>query len=80
MAYFDPNKETELVTDAPPSGLSAILMQSTPGKDNKWVVAYASRALTMVERRYSFTNRERSLAIIWAIEKLHLYLLKTTLN
>ena len=30
MAYFDPNKETELVTDASPSGLSAILMQNTP--------------------------------------------------
>ena len=31
MAYFDPNKETELVTDASPLGLSAILMQNTPG-------------------------------------------------
>ncbi len=73
MAYFDPNKETELVTDASPSGLSAILMQNTPGKDDKCVVAYASRALTDVERRYSQTERE-ALAIVWAIERLHLYL------
>ena len=73
MAYFDPNKETELVTDALPSGLSAILMQNTPGKDDKCVVAYASRALTDVERRYSQTERE-ALAIVWAIERLHLYL------
>ena len=35
MAYFDPNKETELVTDASPSGLSAILMQNTPGQENR---------------------------------------------
>ena len=58
MVYIDPNKETELVTDASPSGLSAILMQSMPGKDDKRVVAYASRALTDVERRYSQTERE----------------------
>ena len=31
MAYFDPNKQNELVTDASPPGLSAILMQNTPG-------------------------------------------------
>ena len=73
MAYFDPNKETELVTDASPSGLSAILMQNTPRTGDKRVVAYTSRALTAVERRYSQTERE-ALAVVWAIEKLHLYL------
>ena len=73
MAYFDPNKETELVTDASPSGLSAILMQNTPGTKDRRVVAYASRVLTDVERRYSQTERE-ALAVVWAIEKLHLYL------
>ena len=35
MGYFDPNKETELVTDASPSGLSAILMQNTPGEEDR---------------------------------------------
>ena len=73
MAYFDPNKETELVTDAFPSGLSAILMQNTPGIKDRQVVAYASRALTDVERRYSQTERE-ALAVVWAIEKLQLYI------
>ena len=73
MTYFDPNKETELVTDASPLDLSAILMQNTPGIKDQWVVAYASRALTDVERRYSQTERE-ALAVVWAIEKLHLYL------
>ena len=74
MAYFDPNKETELLTDASPSGLSVILMQYTPGKDDRRVIVYAKRALTEVERRYSQTERE-ALAIVWAIERLHLYLL-----
>jgi hypothetical protein len=31
MAYFDKNKETELVTNASPFGLSAILTQKVPG-------------------------------------------------
>ena len=73
MAYFDSSKETELLTDASPSGLSAILIQHTPGKEDRRVVAYASRALTAVERRYSQTERE-ALAIVWAVERLHLYL------
>ena len=42
MAYFDPSKETELVTDASPSGLSAILMQNTPSMRDRRVVANAS--------------------------------------
>ena len=74
MAYVDPNKDTELLTDASPSGILAILMQHTPGKDDRRVIVYASRALTEVERRYSQTERE-ALAIVWAIERLHLYLL-----
>ena len=73
MAYFDPHKETELLTDASPTGLSAILMQHIPGKDDKPVIVYASRALTEEEQRYSQTERE-ALAIVWVIERLHLHL------
>ena len=73
MAYFDPDKETQLVTDASPTGLSAILLQVTPSTEETGVVAYVSRALTLVERRYSQTEKE-ALAIVWAIEKLHIYL------
>ena len=73
MAYFDKNKKTELTTDASPWGLSAILSQSTPGHDDRWIVAYVSRSLTSVEQRYSQTERE-ALAIVWAVERLHTYL------
>ena len=72
VTYFDPNKQTKLVTVASPSGLSAILMQNTPDMKDRRVVVYASRALTDVERQYSQTERE-ALAVVWAIEKLHLY-------
>ena len=35
IAYFDPSKETELITDASPTGLSAILVQKTPDLDDR---------------------------------------------
>ena len=73
MAYFDPTKETQLITDASPTGLSAILLQMTPDTKETRVVAYVSRTLSAVECRYSQTERE-ALAIVWAIEKLHIYL------
>lgn len=73
MAYFDPTKQTELTTDASPWGLSAILSQKTPGNDDRRIVAYVSRSLSVVEKKYSQTERE-ALAIVWAMERLHVYL------
>ena len=73
MAYFDQNKETELVTDASPTGLSAILSQKSADQDDRRIVSYISRSLTDVEKKYSQTERE-ALAIVWAIERLNLYL------
>ena len=63
----------ELVTDASPWGLSAILSQCTPDNDDRSIVAYVSRSLSPVEKHYSHMERE-ALAIVWAIERLHIYL------
>ena len=73
MAYFDVTKETLVTVDASPVGISAILGQRIKETDDYRVVAYASRALTAVERRYSQTERE-ALAIVWAVEHYHLFL------
>ena len=72
MSYFDPAKETELIVDASPVGLGAILYQKTKEGERR-TIAYASRALSDVERRYSQTERE-ALAIVWSCEHFHLYL------
>ncbi len=58
-AYFDMQKDIEIVVDASPVGLAALLVQE------ERVVIYASRALTNVEMRYSQTERE-ALAVVWA--------------
>ena len=75
MACFDPTKHTELIVDAAsPVGLGAVLAQKTANSDEQMhVIAYASRTLTDVERRYSQTERE-ALAIVWGCERHHLYL------
>lgn len=52
MAYFDKQKETYITVDTSPVGVSAILSQKSKGMEDEKVVAYASRALTEVEKRY----------------------------
>ena len=72
LAYFDRNAEkTKLITDASPVGLGAVLTQVQGGCER--VVAYASRSLTDVERRYSQTEKE-VLALVWGCERFHMYL------
>ena len=73
MSYFDTNKETLVLVDASPVGLSAILSQRAKGSNNAQIIAYGSRALTSTEKRYSQTDKE-ALAIVWGIEHFHLYL------
>ena len=54
---FRRKEDTELIMDASPIGLGAILTQiDRNGKSA--VVAYASRALTPTEQRYSQIDRE----------------------
>ena len=73
MAYFDPSKPIILQTEASFSeGLSAALLQKT----DKGIqpVHFISQTMTKTEKRYSQTEKD-SLAIIWAKERLRIYLL-----
>ena len=74
---YDVNKATEVTVDASPVGLSAILAQRDSPSSPPNIVAYASRALTPTERRYSQTEKE-ALAVVWGIEYFHLYLYGAT--
>ena len=72
MVHFNKHLKSKVVTDASPFGLGGMLLQQQHDGDWK-VVTYVSRALTPVESRYSQTEREM-LAVVWAIEKLNIYL------
>ena len=50
------NAKTKLIADVSPVGLGAVLTQVQGGCER--VVAYASRSLTDVKRRYSQTEKE----------------------
>ena len=74
MGYFDTKNDSELIVDASPVGLSAILTQKPPGENApSKIIAYPSRALSQTEQRYCQTEKE-ALAIVWGIEHFHLYL------
>ena len=71
LAYYNPKAETRIIVDASPVGLGAIMSQKQ-GDGSFKPVAYASRSLTDVEKRYSQTERE-ALGIVFGCEKFHIY-------
>ena len=73
MAYFDPNKQIILRTEASYNeGLSAALLQKT--ENGMQPVHYISRPMTETEKKYSQTEKD-ALAIKWAKDRLRVYLL-----
>ncbi len=79
MAYFDPNKQTEVIVDAGPGGLGAILAQKQSEVNQFKVVAYASREHSPTLKLGTQTEKE-ALAIVWGCEKFHTYLYGTTFD
>ncbi len=73
MAYWDPEANTRLTTDASQYGLGAILEQEQPDGSYR-PVYYASRKLSEVEARYSQFERE-CLGVKWACDRFQLYLI-----
>ncbi|PAA93919.1 hypothetical protein BOX15_Mlig008473g1 [Macrostomum lignano] len=72
LAFFDKRLPTELVVDASPVGVGAILQQRHPSGQTR-PVAYASRTLSDVERRYSQIERE-ALGVKFGCLKFAFYL------
>jgi transposase InsO family protein len=71
LIHYDPDKELELVCDASPYGVGAVLSQKINGKEQP--VCFASRTLSETERKYSQVDKE-ALAIIFGVKKFHEYL------
>ena len=74
LAFFRRDWTTEVVVDASPVGLGAILAQINPiDASDRRVVCFASRLLTATERRYSQCEKE-ALAAVYGCERFWLYL------
>lgn len=71
LGYFDVSDRTQLVADASPVGLGAVLIQIN--KTGPRIIAYASKSLSDVEKRYAQIEKE-ALALVWAVERFHFYL------
>ena len=71
LAYDEVGAETEVIVDASPLGLSAMLTQRK--RDSHRPVTHIIGSLSPFEQRYSQTERE-ALAIRWACERLRVYL------
>ena len=74
ITYWKQFRKTRLTVDASPFALGAILEQKLEHSDVYKVVAYASRSLIKVERRYSQTEHE-PLAVVWGCDRFRLSLL-----
>ena len=63
-----------MYTDASPFGVSAIVLQKSPGEESGKIVCYSSRALSKTEMRYAQINHE-CLGLVYGCERNRLYLL-----
>lgn len=72
LGYYNPADKTQVIADASPVGLGAVLIQI----DSKGprVIAFGNKSLTDCEKRYCQTEKE-ALALVWAVEHFKIYLL-----
>jgi hypothetical protein len=72
LAYFNTRIPSEIIVDASPVGLAAILVQRYEN-DVSRIIAFASKSLSATEQRYSQLERE-ALAVLWGCQYFHIYI------
>ena len=72
LAFYDTDKSLELHTDTSNYAVGAVLIQYDENNE-KQPIAFILRASNNREIRYSVTEKE-ALALVWAVDKLHIYL------
>lgn len=71
LGYYDPADKTQVIADASPVGLGAVLIQTDSSGSR--IVAYGNKSLSDCEKRYCQTEKE-ALALVWAVEHFNIYL------
>ena len=72
-------KRPKIIVNASPVGLGAMLIQRDLKAGQGQVIAYASRSLTVSEKRYSQLEKE-VLAIVFGIERFMTYIYDCSLH
>lgn len=70
LGYYNMKDRTQIIADASPVGLGAVLIQFDANGPR--VISYASRSLSETEQKYAQTEKE-ALALVWAVERFHFY-------
>lgn len=73
LGFFDPKDRTQLIVDASPTGLGAVLIQISRNGIPR-IIAYASKSLSEVEKCYCQFEKE-ALAVVWGMERFSVFLL-----
>ena len=77
LSLYDPDSKAKVSADASSHGIGAVLLQQS---GTVWKpVAYASRALSVTEKRYAQIEKE-ALAVTWACDKFSNYILGRTFH
>lgn len=71
LGYYDVKDKTQVIADASPVGLGAVLVQIDDNGPR--IIAYGNRTLTSCERKYSQTEKE-ALALVWSVEHFNIFL------
>lgn len=71
LGYYAVNDKTQVIADASPVGLGAVLVQVD--SEGPRIIAYGNRTLTQCERKYSQTEKE-ALALVWSVEHFNIFL------
>jgi hypothetical protein len=77
LGYYDIKDKTQVIADASPVGLGAVLVQID--LKGPRIIAYGNKTLSECERRYSQTEKE-ALALVWAIEHFNTFLFGKTFD
>lgn len=72
LGYYDPADRTQVIADASPVGLGAVLIQFD-SKDRPRIIAFGNKSLTDPEKRYCQTEKE-ALGLVWSVEHFKIYL------
>ena len=72
LVHHDPTKQLSLSTDASTYGVGAVLSHVMED-GSEMPIAYASRTLNVVEKRYSQLDKEAA-AIMFGVQRFHQYI------